>query len=222
MKRLAFLMAALAVVIVAAMPGAASGQASGLIEGTVVNGTAEGGSVDGIPVTLRILRGESELEPMSASTDAEGRFRFERLETSPDLRYVAAAGYAGVQYNSSLLDLSAGPARVEVTVFETTTSAEDVSIRRASLALTRADSSIGLLGVLEIVTFVNADDRTYVGDLFTNAQEGGVLRFPLPQQALDVALDVALGHGFGPDSVIPILGGMLSRTPLAPGEQEYI
>lgn len=193
-------------------------QNTGIIEGRIVNGTAGGPAIGSVPVSLLKFRRMTQEGEALGRTDAQGRFRFEGLEVDGDVRYFVQAGYEDVAYRSTVVDLNQGPGNVEVTVYETATTPDAVSIRRASIAVPQVDSSMGVIAVLEIVTFVNSADRTYVGNLFMDASNGGVLRIPLPEDAFDVNI----GHGFGPEGVRPAPGGMISLTPLPPGEQELV
>ena len=86
------------------------------------------------------------------------------------------------------------------------------------MAIPSLDENIGLLGVLEIITLQNEGDRTYVGDLFEDPVNGGAARISLP----DNALDVNLGHGFGPDGFAAVPGGVINKAPVLPGPSEMI
>jgi hypothetical protein len=218
MKRLIAL-ALIAFVIATALPPlAASAQGSGVIEGSVVNGTAGGGSTAGVALSLKTLRNNQETGQRLAAADAQGRFRFEDLDTSADLRYVVAAGYQNVAYNSQPIDLSPGRATVEIKVYETTTSDAQVSVSLAQVEILDVDGASGVIAVFQSLTFLNAGNRTYVGDLFTNPQNGGTVKFPLPGNAFDPVP----GHGFLPDGAVVTPGGLAAKTPVQPGEQRFV
>ncbi|MEE9285697.1 MAG: hypothetical protein V3V35_08235 [Dehalococcoidia bacterium] len=218
MRRLVFLALAAALAWPLLVPSGAVAQDVGVIEGRVVNGTPGGPDPGPVPLSLLKFRRMTQESEVFGQADAQGQFRFEGLEVDPDVRYFVQAGYRDVAYRSPAVDLAGAPGPVEVQVFETTTSDAEISIRRASVAIPRIESEIGLITVLEVVTFVNEGDRTYVGNLFTTLQDGGVVRIPLPASAVDVSL----GHGFGPEGVQPALGGMIGQTPFPPGELELV
>lgn len=225
MKRLLALALAAVMMSLAIVPHAtfaqATGiiaQAGGIIEGTVVNGTAGGGSVAGVPLSLKTLRGNQETAQRLGAADAQGRFRFEGLDTSSALRYVVAAGYQNVTYNSLSIDLSQGPASISLKVYETTTSDAQLSVNLAQVEILDVDGANGVVAVFESLTFLNAGDRTYVGDLFTNPQNGGTVKFPLPGNAFDPVP----GHGFVPDGAVVTPGGLAAKTPVQPGEQRFV
>jgi len=217
-KRLAIL-ALIAVMLAIALPArAALAQATGVIQGAIVNGTAGGGSVANTPLSLKTFRGDTETAQRLAAADAQGRFRFDGLDTSGDLRYVVAAGYQNVAYNSQPTDLSKGPGTIEIKVYETTTSDANISINLAQLEILDVDGASGVIAVFQSVTFLNSGDRTYVGDLFTNLQGGGTVKFPLPGNAFDPVP----GHGFVPDGAVVTPGGLAAKTPVQPGEQRFV
>ena len=197
---------------------AAHAEGPGVIEGLVVNGTPGGPPIGSIPVSLRSFRDNTQVEELVAETDPEGRFRFEELEVSPGVLYFVLAGYQDVAYSSEAIDLSEEPAFLELPVFETTTSDVEVSIQTALIEIARPDPSAGIVAVSERVTFVNGGGRTYVGDLFTNPESGGVLRIPM----LEDAFGFNLGHGFGPEGVLAAPGGFVGMTPIPPGETVLI
>ncbi len=218
MRRLALIALAVALALAVLLPAGAVAQDTGVIEGRVVNATPGGADPGPVPLSLlkfRLMTQESEL---LGRADADGRFRFEGLEVDPDVRYFVQAGYQDVAYRSPAVDLAGAPGAVEVRVFETTTSDSEISIVRASVAIPRVESERGIIAILEVVTFFNSSDRTYVGNLFTDPGEGGVVRIPLPP----AAVDVSLGHGFGPEGVVAGQGGMIGQTPFPPGELELV
>ena len=210
-RRAGLLLALLAPIMLAGQ--AAHAQQPGVVEGVVANGTTES-LLDTIPVSLLVLRDTVPIDRLETVSDADGRFRFEGLEVSPDLSYVVSTSYLGVDYSTEPIDLSQPEAPIHLLVYETTAQDSDISILRASMAIPRVDSSTGLIQILEVVTFVNQGDRTYVGQLFSDPEQGGVLRLHLPPSSLDVSL----GNGFGPQGPLPASDGMLGRSPVPPGE----
>ncbi len=193
-------------------------QNAGVVEGRVVNLTTGAGDLGVIPVLLRKFRRMTEVESEQGSTDAEGSFRFDALEVDPDIRYFVEAGYQEVAYRSEAIDLVADPSPIEVVVFDTMESSAGIVIETALVEFSRADGSRGTVAVSERLTIINPGDKTFVGDLFSNPEAGGVLRLPVPAEAFDASL----GHGFGPEGVRTVIGGMLGQTPVLPGETVLI
>ena len=175
-------------------PVQALAQGQGVIEGQVVNGTANGGSVEGLTVTLRVFAGMEEQPSQTSTTDAEGRFRFDGLSTEADHSYVLLLNYGGVDYGSDLLTFSEGEMTLSVPlkVYEPTESDEAVSIERAHIFV---DFGEGNLLVGELYFFSNGSDRIYIGaEGVAEGQNGatvlrGTLRLPLPTGATGLAVD---------------------------------
>ena len=229
MKRRMLLAAALLAAGVLGTDGAVSAQNTGVIEGRVVNGTEGGAPIGPIPILVQKWRGASQQEGVPDidlqlvseelfSTDEQGFFRVEGLEEDSTIRYVIQAGYEDIAYQSGPIRIENGRGTVEVLVFDVTEVDDQVTISRASMAIPTVDEANGLVGILEIYSFVNTGDRTYVGDLFSDPEHGGVTRFPLPANAVDISL----GHGFGPDGFSTFDGGVVNRAPLVPGESEML
>ena len=232
MKRRAIVLAAAAaILIVASAPLTAGAQSAeptrapsestfdGVIEGRIVNGTGDGGEPGSAPLSLLTFRRMTREEERFGQADSQGRFRFEGLEVHSDMRYFVQAGYDDVAYRSPAVQIFPGaPSFTEVVAWETTTSDADIVIDRASVAIAALDEEVGLIGVLEIITLDNQGDRTYVGDLFEDPANGGAARISLPANALDVNL----GHGFGPDGFTAVPGGVINKAPVLPGESEMI
>jgi hypothetical protein len=171
-------------------------QGQGVIEGQVVNGTANGGSVEGLTVTLHIFSGMEEQPSQTATTDAEGRFHFEGLSTEADYGYVLLLNYGGVDYGSDLLILSEGETTLStpIQVYEPTDSDEAIRIERAHIFV---DFQEGELLVGEMYLFSNSSDRTYIGAEEVAEGQRGTLRLHLPTGAKGLTFeDGELGQRF--------------------------
>ncbi len=175
-------------------PVHALAQGQGVIEGQVVNGTANGGSVEGLTVTLRVFASMEEQPSQMATTDAEGRFRFDDLSTEADHSYVLLLNYGGVDYGSDLLTFSEGEMTLSVPlqVYEPIESDEAISIERAHIFV---DFEEGNLLVGELYFFSNGSDRIYIGaEEVAEGQNGatglrGTLSLSLPTGATGLAVD---------------------------------
>ena len=175
----AALLAALAVLL---WPEAAfvSGQAEEMsIEGRVVNATRGGAGVDGTVVSLHQRSGgASPSHTVEATTDAEGRFRFDGVPYDPNAAYGLSTTYQGAIYVLDL-DMSSGePGPVVLEVYDASDDDSALSASLASVLFASADPSMGNLSVLEIVTIVNRSDRTYV----PGSGVMSFLRFGLPER----------------------------------------
>ena len=163
-------------------------QGQGIIEGQVVNGTANGGSMEGLTVTLRVFMGMEEQTSRTTTTDAEGRSRFEGLSTEADRVYTLLLNYQGVEYGSDLLTFSEGEATlfVSIKVYESIESDEVISIERAHIFVDFQEDS---LVVGELYIFSNSSDRIYIGAEEVAEGRRGTLRLSLPTGAIGLAVD---------------------------------
>ena len=187
-------------------------QGPGVLEGRVVNGTT-GEPVSGADVRVSVFRRMTQITDQRHPAGPEGLYRLEGLPVEPDIRYIVSVQHQGVRYLADAVDPNQGTSSADVTVYETTTSSDAVSVLRGSVAVPSIDPQTGLLQVLAVVTFVNRGNRTYVGE--TPDDNGtGVLRVPLPRDALDLVL----GDGFSPEGPIRTPEGVAGRLPLPPGE----
>ena len=193
----------------------AAAQDAGVLEGIVSNGTT-GELVPGATILLRVFQRMTQIDTRQALADGQGRFRFEGLPVESTIRYIPTTTHEGIEYTTErAIDPTAPQGPVELMVYETTESDEAVSILRAAIAVPSVDNETALIQVLEVITFVNRGNRAYVGELFSDDPEGGVLRVPLPPDALDLSHD---RETFGPGGPIRTPNGILGRLPVPPGE----
>jgi len=194
-------------------------QGQGVIEGQVVNGTANGGSVEGLTVTLHVFAGMEEQPSQAATTDAEGKFRFEELSTEADHGYALLLNYGGVDYGSDLLTFSSTTDEEKLTdilsvpmnVYESTGNDEAISIERAHIFV---DFQEGNLLVGEMYIFSNGSDKTYVGVEEVTEGQRGTLRLSFPTGAKGLAFESGeLGQRF-----FETEEGFVDTWPLRPGQ----
>lgn len=212
MKRV-YVLTIIFVLVLCLVPVRALAQSQGIIEGQVVNGTASGGPVEGLTVTLHVFVGVEEQSPQIATTDAEGRFRFEGLSTEADHGYALLSNYEGVDYGSGLLTFPEGETAlsVPIQVYEPTESDEAVSIERAHIFV---DFREGNLLVGEMYIFSNNSDRTYIGAEKVAEGQRGTLRLSLPAGAEGLTFeDGELGQRF-----FKTEEGFVDTWPLLPGQ----
>lgn len=182
-------------------------EGTGVISGTVTNQTT-GQPMANLPVELGVFDQSSQLETRSATTDAQGLYRFEQLPTDATLAYAVRVTYPeNVPYSSDFVSFADGKTEIDLPVFvyETTTDPSGIKAERVHYIM---EFDAGRALVAELVVLSLDGDRTYVGD------ENHVLRFPLPAgiESLNVN-DEALGDRF-----IQIDNGFVDRMPLSPGK----
>jgi hypothetical protein len=164
----------MAVSLVSLLPAAALAQesAAGTISGQVVNGTAGGGSVAGIEVSLIPFVNGVAGETRTTLADDEGKFQFDNAAI--DNEYLVSTKYMDVNYYYPVaFETGTTAAYVEVNVCDATDSDEAIRVEQAHTIINEEEKD---LLVTQILVLVNDGDKTYVG---TN----GVLVFTLPQGA---------------------------------------
>jgi hypothetical protein len=136
---------------------------------------------------LRAFEGQEESAQQTATTDAEGRFRFENLETGSDWAYLVRVNYQDVQYSPGVLTFESGQDELstQILIYESTTDAQEVRAERAHIFVTLED---GGLAVTELYVFANVTDRTYVGAQEIDGRRW-TARFQLPQGSRDLVVD---------------------------------
>src|SRR5680860_638835 len=83
-------------------PVMAAENGTGIVEGQLVNHTANGGSVAGQDITLNVYQFDTELEQITSVTDANGRFNFSGLLTNTEYSYKASLYYQEAEYFSPI------------------------------------------------------------------------------------------------------------------------
>jgi hypothetical protein len=201
----------------AALPAAQAAQ-TGTIEGTITNGTEDGGSVADLTVTLHKWQEDVEGSQVETTTaDSTGAFQFEGFEIADGYLYGVSVLYEDVHYWSGTLPLSEDnpeATSVQVNVYETTASADDIKIILDHVALV-ANQETQFLEVWNVVQFDNQGDRTYVGsDEGTEEGTRLTVRFPLPAGA--TRIEALEGMQF---ETLRLTGdGFADTEPLEPGE----
>lgn len=213
LRRVAWLAALLAVVLVSASRAGAEG-----VVGRLVNGSTGGGVPAGAEVTLHVLRGNahSQSEERSTVADEQGTFWFDDVAVGNAVAHRIVAVYAGVTYSGAPARLmpEAPERRVELPVYETTDADPGVRATKTLLVLGAVDRERQEIVVMEVVTQLNPSDRTFVPSVSGPAGPMGLPRFGLPAGA--IGLEPAMGTT--PEQIIQVDRGFASTAPLPPGE----
>lgn len=205
------------VAVLALLPGLVTpawAQGSGVIEGQVFDGSTDGAPLQGLPVTLFAFTGSEAESSSETTTDEEGRFRFEGLQTQR-YAYQFEVQYAGVRYGSEVMAFAEGQDLISVpfTVFDSTTSDDGLSVQRAHLIF---DFQPGTIRVEEVQVFFNAVNATYVGP---TGQDGEpTVQFALPEEATAVKLV----EGVLECCVVETETGFASTLPVFPGTKQFV
>lgn len=186
----------------------AAQEASGTIEGRLVNGTAGGSSVADVEVQLKTFVDYQETgTPLTTKSRNDGWFTFSNLSTDPKNIYLVTLIYQDVEYFSDDIILGQGKTSesVNITVYDVTKSAE---IIRVSTAHTIINPGLNNLEIMVIYNFANDTDRAYVGNL----------TFSLPQGATGIQF----GGGLMEHSILPSHEGFIDTMPVLPGGREIV
>ena len=188
-------------------------QAQGRVDGRIVNGTTNQPAVQ---QEVRLLSPRQGMQQVAtASTDSSGRFAFDPSQIDPSGFYLLETTYQGARYHQPVRFDSTGSATVDVTVYETTSSASDL---RVKLLRTLVRVAGGKAQVREQYQVENSTSppRSY-------ADPKGTFRFRLSPEVgkptvsvtglLDMALPQDVEAGKSP-------GDFFIRYPLKPGATE--
>jgi len=188
-------------------------QNAGVIEGQAINGTQAGSEIGaGIVVNLHRFDASTDELLLSTETGADGRFRFDGLDTTSTLEYWVEAIYLDVAYGGAdLLQFGEGQTTLEttVTVYETT---EDDAGVQLDLVHIFAESFGEVLRISETQLFGSSEDRTYIGVENAEGQPETVF-IPVPADAVGFAL----GEGIPEDRFTTVEGGLIDSEPVRPG-----
>jgi hypothetical protein len=205
-----------AIVVALLVTGTAARAAgNGVIDGTVVNGTAGGAAPVDLKVTIHSVRDRTQLDKQEVSTDGAGRFHVEGLETGANIVYLPIVEYAGVPYfpdRPVVLDGS-GSAQVTIQVYETSPTPTDLTFDRANMLIMNVSPSA--LTVMEMGAVVNGSDRTFDADARVTGSDR-TLRFNLPAGAIQVTPQT----GLAPDGLESTPDGFATTDPVRPGRRE--
>ncbi len=152
----------------------------GIVEGQLVNGTANGSSVAAQDVTLKTYQNGNETSSATAVTGPDGRFSFDGLLTEPEYSYQISLFYQEAQYFGETVSFTKNDTArsTDITVYDSTDGDSAIVIATAHTIIYTAEDRIS---VTEYYLFINDSDRTYIGSREIN-DEGTkeTLSFSLP------------------------------------------
>lgn len=198
----------------AIFPAAVAAETNGRISGTVTNGTT-GQPLAGATVTASRFDQQPtggvmpQSVDVTTTTDADGRYTFEGLETSDGLVYAISITYSGVLYSSGMVRISETPEQVaDIPVYETTPDQSSITLASRGVLLNAVDKDTGAATITDVFSFENTSNRTIVA-----GDDGRTLRFSIPSNAAEV------GPRPGFDFGTPSLEGstVFATSPLRPG-----
>ena len=194
----------------AALAAPALAQDAGVIDGSVTNG-GTGQPVAGMTVSLDRFDGVTAAQSLTAQTDSQGKYRFDKLPVGDKLIYVVRVNYANVEYPSGMITLKTGQTSqtVPLQVFDTTEDGSGIAIERAHVIVRPTDAGVT---VSEMIAISNSGKGAYVGKA-AGADPATTLRFYLPTGYTDLGFDAGtLGERF-----LPLADGFADTQPVRPG-----
>jgi len=195
---------------------AQAAEAEGTLEGQLVNSTANGSSVSGHDVLLIIYESGVESSTNTTTTDSEGRFVFDSLDTAPEYSYEISLLYQEAQYYSDILTFSGNETTksLDIKVWDSTDDKGVISIVTAHTIIYTNPNS---LQVTEYYLFTNDSDRTYIGsEIPDGAGARKTLSFTLPVGVTDFQALMGLleSNIFGSEE------GFIDTLAMVPGMRE--
>lgn len=182
---------------------------TGIIRGTVVNGTTGMDIPDTLDVTVIALEGNTPVFEQEVSIDREGNFSLEDLEIVAGRIFGVLVEYQRVVYFSvgghlieeaPILDLP-------LVIYESTPDTNAIMVERLHLIF---DFSVeGFVEVSQLWLLSTEGDRTVAGSEGANA---------LPIQLPDGFSNLRFGNAISPDQFTVTDEGLLIHEPIRPGE----
>lgn len=161
---------------------------TGVVSGTVVQGTEGGAPVAGMEVVLEGFVDFAPVVAFTATVGSDGSFAFADLATDESVVYFASTEYAGISYSSPILIYSNGENSLETTVnvYEPTESDAGISLERAHWIV---DSQPGALVVAQIYVYSNNSDRAFTGRTVEGLDFPATVAIPVPPGAVEITFE---------------------------------
>ena len=217
--------ALLALIVLGVLPVNAQ-DASGVVQGQVVNQSQGGGNTSQLNVTLNTYLAANHpgntttwlyMGNATATTDDQGRFEFPGLGTGTNYTYQLELVYQEAHYyfDPFRLDTETSVKTTTLAVYDSTSSEQPIKISRAHMIVNVTPQS---LDVTEYYVIVNSGNKTYVGSSEVSPGIRETLRFSLPPQAVN--LDY--GGSLDPYFIVNWGNGFSDTAILAPGSKEIL
>ena len=193
------------------------GEGSGIIRGTVQQGTPDADIPEDTVVTLESFVDFQPMAAYTATVGADGSFEFADLaldpnSADPSMVYLASVSSQGIRYSSPILSLTADApaADTSVIIYDVTDDPTGLTLDRVHWIV---DSQPGALIVLQVLEVGNNSDRTFIGERVDGIEEPVTIAFNVPQDAVELTFENgALGQRFRE------MGDLVyDTTPVVPG-----
>ncbi len=184
----------------------------GRVDGTIVDGTNGG---EGRAESIQLLRLREGMEAAGGVENVTGAFSIPGISAEPDERFLLRVTHDGVAYNRAFGFAESGVNFVEVTVYDTTSSLDDLRVVTYQIGLAAETEALRVFKIWEL-TVGGGRPRTIVA-------KPGAFRFPIQSSLLQIRMASAR-FGTMPLNVdpIPVEGGAgyTIDYPLRPGQTE--
>ena len=190
------------------------------ISGRVINGTEGGEPPADLTVFALVIDEDAEtiVERVESVTGPDGSFEIEAVSVDSGRFYRLVADDGVYTPFMDVLPADVGE-EITLTVYDRTTSLDDIAVTTFSMVIPAIDEANGVLGVLAAVNLVNSGDEVYLANLADPGLTGfKLLRFNLPEgyQELTVESDLPSGN------VMEINTGFAISNPVPPGEYSMV
>lgn len=189
----------------------------GIIEGQVINGTENGGSVENQEIILTPYLDDIEIETRSTFTDPEGSFLFSELPTGAGYSYDVSLYYQEAEYHSKRLVFADDSyvKSIVLDVYDATENLEAIQIEMAHIIIYVEP---GILHVEEYLIFFNESDHAYIGTPSSSDESiRETLKFSLPEGASGLQIS-------GPMDcrITSTENGLVDSMAVLPGPKEIV
>ena len=200
---------------------AAANASSGVISGTLVNGTHNNAGIPNQKMTLQLSIGTAPKDVATTTTDAQGHFTFTAVTptVSTDENYAVYTDFQGGLYSSGPVTVAAGASQhVVVTAYVATQSDAHLGVSVATVLFSKPTQLTGMIHIGEFLTFTNTGNTSFVGSASpSNGMPMGLLRFSLPPNATNLTT----GVGFFNSGIIQVNSGFASTATVPPGQSQF-
>ena len=185
---------------------------TGVITGTVTQGTPDGIPVAGLTATLEAYAGFTPIATFTSTINLAGVYTFTKLAIDPGINYLVSATFEGIRYSSAILNFTpeGTPLNAPVAIYETTDDGRGVAISRLHWII---DTQPGAVMVGEVFSFGNQAGRTFIGQTIAEVDTPVTVAMKVPPVAQELTFENgALGERFRQVGAL-----VYDTTPVLPG-----
>ena len=186
---------------------------TGVITGTVAQGTPGAAAVAGLTAALEAYVNFTPVAAFTTTVDSAGIFTFTTLSTDANIDYLVSVASEDIRYTSPILKFTPEQAQLQtgVAIYGTTDDGSGLRVERLHWII---DPRPGALVVGEILSFSNNGDRTFIGKPITGTEQPVTVALRVPPDAQELTFENGeLGGRFQQvDDLV------YDTTPVVPGQ----